>query len=526
MIPNECQRVAEIFQNGIMIRVRAKKFYLPWMVFLCGIAVMGIEMSASRLLRPFFGDSILIWANIIGLILIYLSLGYWLGGRWADRDARAVTLYRLIAWAGFSVGIIPFIARALLNLAIPALERFDAGLGFTSFVGTLVLFFIPVTLLGCVSPFAIRLSARDIATTGATAGNLYALSTFGSILGVFGTVFILLALLGTRGTFLAYSFALMLCAIIGIALEREMQRAARYALLLLVILALVIFSPGGTIKPVAGLAYETESFFNFVQVVDDPNGWRLLTVNEGQAYQSAYRLDRVLTGGIWDLFLVAPYFSSSEPPKNVLMIGLAAGTIAREYTQVYGDIPMDGIELDPAIIAVGQKYFSMNEPNLHAIAADGRSYLERRAGVYDVIAVDAYRQPYIPFHLTTVEFFRAARDHLSPRGVVALNAARTRNDYRLVDALAATMRQVLPSVYLVDHPNNANTLIVATRSATQLETFQANAARLGDPSLKIVAAQSLVTARAATQTEPIFTDDHAPVENLINDIILRYALGQ
>lgn len=489
---------------------------------------MGVEMSASRLLRPFFGDSILIWANIIGLILVYLSIGYWLGGRWADRDARAVTLYRLVAWAGFSVGLIPFIARPLLSLAVPALEKFDAGLGFTSFAGTLVVFSVPVTLLGFVSPFAIRLSARDISTTGATAGNLYAISTFGSILGVFVTVFFLLAILGTRGTFVAYSFALMLSAIGGIVLERAWRHAARYALLPLAILVLWIFNPSGLVKPVVGLVSETESFFNFIQVVDDPNGWRLLTVNEGQAYQSAYRSDRVLTGGIWDLFLIAPYFAerASEPPNNVLMIGLAAGTIAREYTQVYPNIPIEGVELDPAIIATGQKYFAMNEPNLRAIAADGRSYLERRASVYDIVAVDAYRQPYIPFHLTTVEFFSAVREHLTLRGVVALNAARTGSDYRLVDALAATMRQVFPSVYLVDHPNNANTLIVATRTATQLETFRSNGALLSDPNLKIVAAQALPSARVATQTEPIFTDDHAPVENLINDIILRYALGE
>jgi spermidine synthase len=142
-----------------------------------------------------------------------------------------------------------------------------------------------------------------------------------------------------------------------------------------------------------------------------------------------------------------------------------------------------------------------------------------------VIAIDAYRQPYIPFHLTTVEFFRATREHLSPRGVVAVNAARTRTDYRLVDALAATMRQVFPSVYLVDHPNNANTLVVATNQPTRLDDFRANVAQLTDPNLRIVAAQALPTARAATQDTPIFTDDHAPVESLINDIVLRYALG-
>jgi spermidine synthase len=168
----------------------------------------------------------------------------------------------------------------------------------------------------------------------------------------------------------------------------------------------------------------------------------------------------------------------------------------------------------------------MTQPNLRAIADDGRNFMQTRAGKYDVIAIDAYRQPYIPFHLTTVEFFRAAREHLTPRGVVAVNAARTPTDYRLVDALSATLRVVFPSVYLIDHPNGANTLIVATIQPTHLDNFRANVARLTDLHLRLVAEQALPSTRAATQQEPVFTDNHAPVENLINDVILRYALGQ
>ncbi len=503
-----------------------KNLFLLLIVFLGGVASMGIEMAASRLLRPFFGDSILIWANIIGLILIYLTLGYYLGGRWADRDPRAVTLYRIIAWAGFATGILPFVARPFLQLAVPALAQFDAGLGLGSFAGTLILFSVPVTLLGCVSPFAIRLTTRDVSSSGSTAGRLYALSTFGSILGVFGSVFVLFQVLGTRGAFIALSIALLVAAVAGIAQEWGALRAVKYAALLAIVVVLAALGSAGIVKAAPGLIDERESFFNYIQVIDDPSGWRLLTVNEGQAYQSAYRADRVLSGGIWDLFLIAPYFSDQTAPRNLLMIGLAAGTIAREYTAVYGALPIDGVELDPAIIAVGQKYFAMTEPNLRAIADDGRNFLQTRAGTYDVIAVDAYRQPYIPFHLTTVEFFRATRAHLTPRGVVAVNAARTRTDYRLVDALAATMRQVFPSVYLIDHPNNANTLLVATNQPTRLDDFRANVASLTDPYLRLVAAQSLPTARVATQDTPVFTDDYAPVENLINDIIVRYAIGQ
>ncbi len=504
-----------------------KRYFLMWMVFAGGVCSMGIEMAASRLLRPFFGDSILIWANIIGLIMIYLTAGYYLGGRWADRDPRPVTLYRAMAWAGFATGVLPYVARPFLQLAIPALAQFDAGLGVTSFAGTLVLFAVPVTLLGCVSPFAIRLSTRDVSSSGATAGNLYALSTAGSIIGVFGTVFVLFGVAGTRGTFLTFSIILLTGSVAGILFESHRARAARYAALLVVVAAIAALDSGGVVKASPGLIYETDSQYNYIQVIEDGD-LRLLTVNEGQAYQSAYRANGILSGGIWDLFLIAPYFAPNTSPAdvhNVLMIGLAAGTVAHEYTQIYGPIPIDGVELDPRIIAVGREYFAMTEPNLRAIADDGRNYLQTRAGRYDVIAVDAYRQPYIPFHLTTVEFFASVREHLTERGVVALNAARTANDYRLVNALAATMRQVFPSVYLIDHPNNANTLIVATNQPTLLDEFDANVARLSDPSLRIVAAQSLPTARVADQTEPVFTDDHAPVENLIDDIILRYAIG-
>jgi hypothetical protein len=275
------------------------------MVFAGGVCSMGVEMAASRLLRPFFGDSILIWANIIGLILIYLTAGYYIGGRWADRDPRPVTLYRAMAWAGFALGVLPYIARPFLQLAIAALAKFDAGLGFTSFAGTLVLFAIPVTLLGCVSPFAIRLSTRDVSSSGATAGNLYALSTRGSIIGVFGSVFVLFAIFGTRGTFLTFAIVLLAGAVTGILIESSRARAARYAALLLAIVLLAALDSGGVVKAAPGLVYETESPYNYIQVIQDGD-LRLLTVNEGQAYQSAYREHGILSGGIWDLFLIAP----------------------------------------------------------------------------------------------------------------------------------------------------------------------------------------------------------------------------
>lgn len=493
-------------------------------VFFGGMASLGVELAASRLLAPFFGSSLLVWANLIGLILIYLSLGYYLGGRWADRDPRPETLYQIVAFAGFGVGVLPFLTAPLLALARPALETFDAGLGLESFGSTLLLFAVPVTLLGCVTPFALRIESRDVATFGRTAGRLYALSTVGSILGVYLTVFALIPSLGTRLTFFSFSSVLLVLALLGIWHRRGVRPALPYAAMALVVLVLQLLVGGGAIKAGAGLIYETESQYNFIQVLED-NGSRLLTVNEGQAYQSVYHPNTILLGGYWDLVLVAPYLTSAKQPASLLIVGLAAGTIAKQYAAVYPDVKMDGVELDPVIVNVGREYFAMNEPNLRPIIDDGRAFLEKTSESYDVIAVDAYRQPYVPFHLATVEFFQEVAAHLSPRGVVAVNAARTATDDRLATALAATMRRVYPTVILLDHPNGANTVILASRQPTGLTDFRARLAALNDPTLRYAADIAEAHMRLPPADGQVFTDDRAPVENLIDSIIIDYAFG-
>lgn len=170
---------------------------------------LGVELAAARLLDPFFGNSIVVWANLIGLVLIYFSLGYWIGGRWADRDPRETTLYQICAWAALGVGVIPLIAAPILHWSVQGLARFDIGILLGSFIGVLGLFSVPMTLLGCVSPFAIRLATRDIQHSGNVAGSIYALSTIGSILGTFLPVLVLVPNIGTRRTFLFFSLVLL-----------------------------------------------------------------------------------------------------------------------------------------------------------------------------------------------------------------------------------------------------------------------------------------------------------------------------
>lgn len=491
-------------------------------VLVSGFASLGVELAASRLLAPFFGTSLLIWANLIGVILIYLSAGYWLGGRWADRDPRARTMFLVVAIAGLTIALLPFVAAPILSLAIPALAQFNAELGLVSFLGVLVLFAIPVTLLGCVPPFALRLAARDLANVGATGGALYALSTIGSILGVYLTVFIFIPTIGTRLTFLTFALALLGVSLIGFLTTRA-KMLALFALASLVLTVALAFFKSPFVKEIPNVILETESPYDFIQVLEEGD-MRFLTVNEGQAYQSVYVPNTVRLGGYWDLFLVTPYLTTQEAPRSLLVIGLAAGTVAKQFAQVYPEIRMDGVEIDPEIVRVGRELFAMNEKNLNVIVDDGRAALRKNNARYDVIIVDAYRQPYVPFHLATVEYYKELGQHLTERGVIAINAARTPTDARLVNALAATLHQVFPTVLLLDYPNDTNTIVLASPQTISLEDYRARLEQLDNFDLQEIARIAIPNTRVFDQQGIVFTDDLSSVENLIHSIIFDATL--
>ncbi|HLY65991.1 MAG TPA: fused MFS/spermidine synthase, partial [Chloroflexota bacterium] len=251
-----------------------------------------------------------------------------------------------------------------------------------------------------------------------------------------------------------------------------------------------------------------------------------LILDEGHAVHSIYNPGQLVTGGPWDYFMAAPLFAGSAAPRSAAIIGLAGGTIARDLTAVYGPIPIDGVEIDPKIIQVGRTYFDMNEPNLNAIAEDGRYYITTTGKKYDLIGIDAYRQPYIPFHLTTKQFFQEVRDHLTPNGVAVINAGRTETDYRLVDVIGSTMKAVFPNVFVIDLPSpQINSIVVGTNQPAQLAYFAANAAGLTNPVLRQVTSTALTQGRVreVTSAPVVFTDDWAPVEKVIDEIILGYA---
>jgi predicted membrane-bound spermidine synthase len=522
--------------------------YISLLVFAAGAVTLGVELSAARLLDPWFGNSQIVWAGLIGLILFYLAVGAWLGGKLADRFPRLDALLAVAGVAGVGVALIPSISPPILHLAAVGLESFAPGLLAGTMLAVLLIFSLPLILLGAVTPWAVRLALLDVAEAGRTAGRLYAFGTMGSILGTFLPVLWLIPTYGTRWSFYLLALGLLVICTAGSLL---IVRAGRLrwlpvAALLLVALILTFGNPAALRAQwdddgAGTLLYEDESLYNYIAV----RAWgseRHLKLNEGVGIHSVYHPETLLSLGIWDYFLLAPLFQepnrdwTASESEQVLVIGLAAGTVPELYTNVYGPWPITGVELDPQILAVGQEFFGMDEPNLTAIAGDGRRWLQKQPAEsrFDLVLVDAYRPPYIPFHLTTTEFFGLVHSRLSERGVVAINVGRTAGNFALVDALSQTLGQVFPTVFVIDEPgpadNLGNSLVVATVQPFALADFQANAAALPGAlpeEFRTFVAQAAPQARLAAlpADTPIFTDDRAPVEQLVHGIIWDFLQG-
>jgi predicted membrane-bound spermidine synthase len=529
-------------EEGTVARTAGRNiqgWLLILLVFVAGACSLAVELSASRLLAPYFGTSLFVWANLIGLILLYLTIGYYLGGRLADRYPRPEVLYTLTIVAAFLISLIPFLSKPILEWSQSSFASYSVGVFYGSLISVILLFAVPMILLGCVSPFAIRLRIQRLGKSGRTAGQLYAISTAGSILGTFLPVLYLIPTIGTYRTFLTIAASLLLVSIAGFVstrLDRPGSRGRRVSgsllpVLLLIPMALSVLTIQGPIKAADGsngggvLITERESVYNYIQVVQVGEETQLI-LNEGVGIHSIYNPNSILTQGPWDYFMIAPYFNNppftSSQVRKVAIIGLGGGTAVREFTAAYGPIPIDGVEIDNTIVNMGREYFHMNEPNLHVVLQDGRYFLQTSSQKFDVVAIDAYQQPYVPFQLTTKEFFQEVRNHLSPTGVTVINAGRTSSDYRLVNALAETMHSVFPNVYIIDTARFTNSMVIGTNSPTSLNNFFINSSDLSNPLLQEVARESILygNIREEHARTVYFTDDRAPVEQLIDQIIL------
>src|SRR5215216_7771316 len=230
--------------------------YLLFTVFISGMTTLAAELAAGRLIGNVFGTSNIVWASIIGLILIYLTFGYFLGGKWADASPTPAAMYRVLAWGAFTLGLVPYIAGPVLHAAATAFETLQVGILGASFIAVLVLFVIPITLLGTISPFAIRLTMDDTSHAGQTSGQIYAISTLGSFIGTFLPTLVTIPAIGTTKTFLLFSLILLFVALAGLGQFASRPELLAHLWMPVVIAIIAALFSGQSLKHNTGQIYE------------------------------------------------------------------------------------------------------------------------------------------------------------------------------------------------------------------------------------------------------------------------------
>ncbi len=432
-------------------------------VVISGLAVTALELAAARLIAPFFGSTIFVYGSAIGVVLAALALGYWLGGRLADRYPSQRLLAACILVAGMSAGIVPLVFRPVAG----GLDAFGSGQGIP--VGILVvvcltvLFLLPILALGAVSPFVLRLSLRGVDESGRWSGLLSGASTFGSIIGTFLAAFVTIPLLGTRQTILGAAGVLVL---LGLALSPFRPKVR--GLLLLMFTAVAAAGAGGAFLPRPGLIWERESPYQLVQVLR-AGDTSYLVIDAAEGTQSIYRSSTPYTGTIYDVFSLLPWLAQGQGQRrSVLVLGLAGGSMVRLYEQVLGkkfDFKMTGVEIDERVIEAARAHFALDSLSIEVIHDDARRFLRQNDQRYDVIIVDAYiHELQIPPLLATREFFSLVRDRLASGGVVGMNVVAL-NGNRFYPKFLETLAAVFPDVREAPFVSGAvNHLVLAAES--------------------------------------------------------------
>ncbi len=525
---------------------RGRAVYLWSLAFVCGAATMMVELTIVRLLAPFFGQTVFVWTNIIGVVLAALSLGYFVGGRLADRYPSQRLLSSIILAAGLGIAAAPFLAqpfaRFLIAEDLPLQQAFDL-LNRSSFAVTCMLFGLPLALLGVVSPFVVKLIHLQGTTVGRGAGSVYALSTIGSLFGTFLPTHFLVPAYGARTTLLIAATALTAIALPG--LWRNGRRGARVgstaALGVLLSLVAMTWSQGVVDGGGGTLLFARDSAYQYVRVVERPpeeGGAIELKLNEGlDSFHSVLVPNQILTGGLYyDYFNLMPLLrDKTEAPIRGLIIGLAAGTVSRQLHHFFDPEPgleLEGVEIDPLTVEVGQRYFDLSpasHPHLRIIPdQDGRIFLEHSPSRYDLIVIDAYaQQVYIPFHLVSREFFEETREHLVPGGIGAMNVGFYRTgpvepmSDPVVAGIANTAASTFGRVHLVPVENSRNVILFFRRDDIGTGEIDLEALSRGASDYPELASMAQYFTRSSTVRThifdpglPVFTDDWAPIERL------------
>lgn len=428
-----------------------KHWYLHVLVFVSGATVLAVEILGTRILGPFYGVSLFLWSALITVTLAALSVGYWLGGRWADREASLFRLCSVIASAGVWVLLIPWLKYPVLTLTEPL------GLRAAVLAAAFVLFAPPLTLLGMVSPYAIKIKTASLAEVGRAAGNLYALSTIASVLSALATGFLLIPNMGVKRLTLSLGLLLLLSAAYGLLTGKSAKVKVPVLLLLLASGVSFWFGAQSRPKPELGLRAVAESAYAELRVVEAGGNRHLLI--DGGIHTIVDTLNLESTFPYVAVMEVAQHLFTR--PGKALLIGLGGGSLVKSF--VRAGWSMEVVEIDPVVTQIAVQYFGLDTSGVRVHHVDGRQFLREASEHYDLILVDAYGSSAIPFHLVTQEAFGLMKARLAPNGVLALNLETVGWYHILTGALTATLQQHFPHVLtlpIAEPPNRLGNLIL------------------------------------------------------------------
>ena len=487
---------------------------LKVLVLVCGAVLMSLEIIGSRIISPYFGHSIYVWGSLISIFLGALSLGYYIGGRVADKHPSLRLLGSIIAVAGITMLVLRYISPAVCN----AVYETHLGPKWGTLITCLILFFIPSVLLGVVSPFSVRLATLTVANVGKTAGMLYALSTVGSIVGTLVTSFVLIDMMGTNTVVLLLGITLIAISLVAVAgpLPRLRQINAPVFLALVALPVAICFSPSqhlGIMATGDQIKYEVDSPYQHIVVSEGPAKDQLKRRNlqfDRYIESAIYVPENEKTADPRFIRAATAYTDMMHLPmvfnpqiKTVLQIGGGGGTVPREYYYHYGfdkaGTPVPGFdvqvaEIDPRVAQVAEMFFYFTPTaNLRVTVDDGRMFLRNSHKTYDTILIDAFSGGgQIPFHLTTKEFVTEVKSHLSPNGVAAMNVISALRGGRgeLYLSIYRTWRQVgFGQVYVFPKVENyepplqwdqpRNVILIATMDTKRLSKFDIADGALG-----------------------------------------------
>lgn len=477
-------------------------------VFFCGAIVMVYEIAGSRVVAPHFGTSIYVWTSLIGVILASLSLGYWLGGRIADKNPSFRILSFIILFAAALIGLTTFVKEEILQ----GLSIAFSGMMARTLLTALLLFAPASIFLGMVSPYAVRLKLISVKTSGRTVGNLYAISTLGSIFGTFLAGFFLIPWMGTQNILLLIgSLLVLIAAALNFSYRKNPGSVVTPAILLLVF---------------GGAAYlyntsepnmiEVDTRYNKVQIFDTEywiTGEPIKVMKVNNEYSSAaYHDSDALVYEYLQFFRLAEHFKPGF--EKALMLGGAAYSFPVYYLNHYPHAQIDVVEIDPGLTQLAKEHFGLKEnERMHIYHEDARTFLNKQSGKYEVIYGDAYKSLMaIPFQLTSLEAAQKKYTMLEDNGILIENIIASLEGVQseFLQAELHTLKQVFPQTFVFACHDPDDTRLLQSISLVALKSGTQPALHNADPSLQAFL-NNLVEINIAGGTI-ILTDDYAPVE--------------